>query len=150
MENDIIYNMKNIILASLLIGTFISCSLNKEIDPEQYPQKWELIEISGSIADVPPLTGKDMDWQEYYLLNSDNSFVKSRERDKIITEVTGTFAFVIGTDSKYLELSYESDNKLIGNCTSEIKEHLNLNSENLLVGTWVACDGPGLVYERVE
>lgn len=151
--------MKNLIYISVIIGTLISCSFNKGIDPEnlnekfdpaQYPQKWQLIEMSGSIANVPPSTGSDMNWQEFYILNSDNTFIKSRERDNVVTEETGIYAFVILSDENYLELIYQSDNFLIGNCTGGVKELLILNSENKLIGTWRACDGPGLVYERVE
>jgi len=151
--------MKNPIFVFVIIGTIISCSFNKEIDPEnskgkfdpdQYPQKWQLIEMSGSIANVPPSTGSDMDWHEFYILNSDNTFIKSRERDNVVTEETGIYAFVILSDENYLELIYQSDNFLIGNCTGGVKELLILNSENKLIGTWRACDGPGLVYERVE
>lgn len=151
--------MKNLIFVSVIIGTVISCSFNKEIDPEnsnkefnsdQYPQKWQLKEMSGMLANVPPSTGSDMDWQEYYLLYFDNTFIKSRERDNVVTEETGIYDFVILSDENYLELIYESDNFLIGNCTGGVKELLILNSENKLIGTWRACDGPGLVYERVE
>ena len=151
--------MKNLIFVSVIIGTVISCSFNKEIDPEnskgkfdpdQYPQKWQLIEMSGPIATVPPTTGSDMEYQEYYLLYSDKTFMKSREWDNAVTKETGTYTLIILSDGKYLELIYESNNDLIGNCTGESKELLYLNSENKLIGTWWACDGPGLVYERVE
>ena len=151
--------MKNLIYISVIIGTLISCSFNKGIDPEdlnekfdseQYPQKWQLIEMSGSIATVPPTTGSDMEYQEYYLLYSDKTFMKSREWDNVVTKETGTYTLVILLDEKYLQLIYQSNNDLIGNCTGEANELLYLNSENKLIGTWSACDGPGLIYERVH
>ena len=117
---------------------------------EPYPQKWQLMEMPGNIADVPPSTGSDMAWQEYYLLYSDSIFIKSREEKNVITEETGRFAFVTLSDGKYLELIYELNNDQIGNCTSEAKELLKLATENKLIGTWWACDGPGLVYERTK
>lgn len=143
--------MKLSVFASIMALTLISCSLNKGIDlDEQLLQKWQLTEMSGSVENVSPSTGSSMDWQEYYLLYSDNTFVKSRERNNVITEKKGSYAFVTLSDGKYLELVYESHNDLIGNCTSEAKELLKLNAENELIGTWSACDGPGLVYERTE
>ena len=154
--------MKNLIslCVLLLIGTLNSCSYNQGINLEnpgekfaadQYPQKWKLIEMSGNVANVPPSTGNDMAWQEYYLLYSDSTFVKSRKKENVTSEETGHYSFVTLTDGKYLELSYESDNDLVGNCTSEAKEILRLNAaDNELIGTWSACDGPGLIYERVE
>ncbi|MDH5475899.1 MAG: hypothetical protein OEX22_09435 [Cyclobacteriaceae bacterium] len=142
--------MKNLIFASTIIGTLTSCSYDEVLDSEQYPQKWKLIEMSGNIANVPPSTGSDMTWQEEYLLYSDNTFIKSRERGNVVMEEIGTFDFVILSDGKYLELIYESDNDLIGNCTSKAEELLKLSSDNKLTGTWQACDGPGLVYKRIE
>lgn len=151
--------MRNLISATVIAGILISCSfnrgvdlenLNENFDPEHYPQKWKLIEMSGNIANLSPSTGSDMAWQEYYLLHSDSTFTKSRKQDETVTEESGTYAFVVLPDGEYLELSYESDNNLIGNCTSETKELLKVNSGNKMIGTWWACDGPGLVYTRVK
>ena len=93
--------MKNLIFVSVIIGTVISCSFNKEIDPEnsnkefnsyQFPQKWQLMEMSFGRANIPPTTGSDMEWQEYYLLYSDNTFIKSHEQDNVVTELSGNYA----------------------------------------------------------
>lgn len=143
-------NMKKIIFGSVIICTMLSCSKDDDFVSDQYPQKWKLIEMSGSIANVPPSTGSDMAWQEYYILNSDSTFIKARETDNVVMQEAGTFTFKELSDGKYFELVYKSDNDLIGNCTSEAKELLKLNSEKKLTGTWWACDGPGLKYERVE
>lgn len=151
--------MKNLIFVTVLIGSFISCSLNKGIEPEnleenidieKYSHKWELIEMSGNIANMPTATGSAMEWQEYYILNLDSTFTKSRKRDNIVKEESGTYVFLTLSDGKYLELSYNSDNDLIGNCTSESKELLKLNSDNTMIGTWWACDGPALIYKKIE
>lgn len=151
--------MKNLLFASAIIGSLFSCSLDKGVEMENlseksntelYPQKWELVEMSGSFTGIPPSTGSDMEWQEYYLLYEDNTFVKSRTQDQVTTEESGTYAFVTLSDGEYLVLSYASDNELIGNCTSEPKELLKLEAEDKLVGTWWACDGPGLFYEKAE
>ena len=140
--------MKKSLFGLLIIC--ISCSQTDHIASEQYPQKWKLTEMSGSIANVPPSTGSDMEWQEYYLLKADGTFTKHRERDQEVKEESGTYNFINLSDGKYLELVYPSKNELVGNCTQEPKELLKLNSENILIGTWWACDGPGLKYERVE
>ncbi len=142
--------MRILLFGLLIIFNIVSCSKDYNFASDQYPQKWQLIEMSGSIANVPPTGGSDMAWQEYYLLKSDSTFMKVRETDNVVKEEAGTFTFINLSDGKYLELIYTSDNDLIGNCTSEPKELLKLNSENKLIGTWWACDGPGLVYERVD
>lgn len=106
--------------------------------------------MSGNIAGIPPATGDNMDWQEYYQLNSDETFLKSRERDGVVSEQRGTYTFITSADGNYLELIYDENNDLIGNCTAEAKEILFLTSENELKATWDTCDGPGLLYERIE
>jgi hypothetical protein len=131
---------------AFLICILISCSGDKD---GQCPQKWQLTSMSGNIADVPPSTGGDMAWQEWYLLYANNKFTKTRTRGNVTTEEGGTYAFVILSDGQYLELVYESENDLIGNCTGDTKELLRRYSEDTLTGTWSACDGPGLVYEKV-
>ena len=142
-------------LCMLVIGSACTTSeepdlekLSSNSDLEQY-QKWQLVEMSGSLANVPPSTGSDMSWQEHYLLYPDSTFVKSRTQEGTVTEESGTYTFVTLDDGEYLELTYPSENELIGNCTGESKELLFFKSENKLTGTWQACDGPGLVYEKV-
>ncbi len=146
----------------LIIGLmimFAACETQDEVSPEatveqsdaeSYLEKWQLVEMSGSIANVPPTTGSDMAWQEYYLLYEDDTFKKVREQDGNIKEASGTYEFVTLSDGEYLELTYPSENELIGNCSVEPKEMLSIESEDKLIGTWWACDGPGLVYEKVE
>ncbi|MEM9676109.1 MAG: hypothetical protein AAF992_26195 [Bacteroidota bacterium] len=149
--------MKYLPFLSFLL--FTSCSDSPEVDPENtqnlkvtesYLEMWQLVEMLGSIANVPPTTGSNMEWQEYYLLYEDDTFKKVRERDGDTKEAIGTYAYVTLSDGEYLELTYPSENELIGNCTGEPKEHLFVESERKLIGTWWACDGPGLFYQKVE
>src|SRR6267154_1322555 len=100
--------MRSQVILSLLIVTLIACSPDKKIDPDQCPEKWQLVKMSGNDANVPPSTGSDMDWQEWYLLYSDRTFTKTRERESLVTEETGTYAIVTLSDGKYLELIYKS------------------------------------------
>lgn len=142
--------MKNLLFISLLIYILFSCTKDNEFDIEQYPQKWQLIKMTGGIPDSET-TGTNMEWQEFYLLNSNATFIKSRERDGILTEESGHFLFEDLSDGKYLVLSYETDNSLIGSCySSSLKETLILESHNRLISTWSACDGPGLEYEIIK
>lgn len=142
-------NMKNLICITILICTLFSCTKDNEFDFEQYPQKWQLKKMTGQIPNSET-TGKNLEWQEFYLLNSNGTFIKSRERDGVLTEESGNFTFKDLSDGKYLILTYETENAIIGNCTSEPEEVLFLRSNNKLSGTWLACDGPGLEYERIE
>ena len=140
--------MKRLLGAFLIIwGIFLSCATEDKSFSEEHPQKWELVKMTGNTPNSET-TGVNMAWQEFYELNSDSTFLKSRTRANVLTEATGTYTFVILSNKKYLELTYGSANDLIGNCLSEPKEHLQLNSMNRLIGTWQACDGPGLEYKR--
>ncbi len=147
--------VKKIIFTVFSICILFSCSnddesTTTEFDAKQYPQKWQLIEMTGSIANVPPTRGNDMEWQEYYILQSNKTFIKSREVNSEITEATGTYKFITLSDDTYIELLYPSNNILIGNCTAEHKELIRVNTNDKLTGTWAACDGPGLFYQRIE
>lgn len=101
-------------------------------------------------ADIPTMSGESMIWQERLTLHPDGSFVKYREMKGQKMEATGTYAYVDLSDGKYLELVFEKSNELIGNCTGDLKELLRVNEEGNLSGTWQACDGPGLTYQRSQ
>lgn len=150
--------MKRLFLAATIVAGLLSCSPDVRTDSEeletslqqQFPQRWKLKQMSGNITGLPPATGSKMDWQEDYLLNSDKTFVKSRQRNGVVSEQSGSYTFFTTTDGTYLELVYNKSNNLIGNCTAEPKEILFFTSTNELTSTWAACDGPGLLYERLE
>ncbi|MBV7338390.1 hypothetical protein KFU94_61220 [Chloroflexi bacterium TSY] len=119
------------------------------LDFEQTPQKWQLVRMSGQMRDSET-TGTNMAWQESYQLNTDGTFIKSREQNGVLEEKAGVFSFEELSDGKYLILTYETYSGIIGNCTLEPREVLRLESNQKLLGTWWACDGPGLEYERIE
>lgn len=153
------YNiMKNHPISLFLIIALASCTYNNVelqktgINSENginQPEKWQLVEIYGSIANDPPLTGSNMGMQEWYVFYPDHSFTKTQVRDNVTTTASGSYAVVTSSDGQYLELTYPSDNKLIGNCTAEPKELLSIKSDRL-ANTWSMCDGPGLIYKKVK
>lgn len=140
----------------------ISCSTEPAVDKteaemtretfaaDKWPQKWQLTEMSGNIASIPPQRGNDMEWQEYYLLFEDGAFIKKREWDREPTQSKGTFRFTTNEFGKYIEFKHDSVNSLVGACVQGPDETLVIASENELRGAWSMCDGPGLVYERVK
>ena len=121
-----------------------------DLRAENFPQRWELTAMSGSVAGIPPTTGEDMEWQEYYLLHENGTFLKSRTTDEGTIQEEGSFQIVELSDGSYLELTYPEKNGLVGNCSNEPIETLRLESDTQLIGTWWACDGPGLFYDRTE
>lgn len=121
-----------------------------DLRAEGFPQRWELIAMSGMVANIPPSTGADMEWQEHYILFVDNTFVKLRVINNRSIEDNGTFSIVELSDGKYIEFTYKEKSELVGNCSNQAKEFLRFESETELVGTWWACDGPGMFYVRTE
>tara|TARA_Y100000815_G_scaffold182812_1_gene166625 strand:- start:84 stop:524 length:441 start_codon:yes stop_codon:yes gene_type:complete len=146
--------MKQLFVIILTILSLNSCSVKDDTDADfraGTTQKWELISMSGSVANVPPATGDDMFWQEYYLFYTNGTFLKSREQNGSIKEATGTYKTQTLSDGDYLVLTYDSESELRGDCSSqELKEFLSIISATKMSNTWNACDGPGLTYERVE
>lgn len=106
--------------------------------------------MTGNVANIPPQTGSDMSWQEFYLFNADGTFSKTRERDGVTKTITGKFSFKNIGQENYMELTYDEDSELIGNCYATATEELIIKSDIQLANTWNACDGPGLMYNKVE
>ncbi|MBC5995009.1 hypothetical protein [Pontibacter cellulosilyticus] len=149
--------MKNLLLALLLLYAVTSCSKEAELDTtptefsaDQYPQKWQLVSMTGNIANMPAQTGAAMAWQEYYIIKANGTFCKTREHAGITTSASGTYKIDATTDMNYLKLTYENDSDIIGNCIVEPTETLQFQSEiTLVLGEWSMCDGPRLEYKRV-
>lgn len=138
----------NKILLFLFVIILTSCS--KEFDLDKFPQEWKLVSMSaGQIAPAIIKTGSEMEWQETYTLNSDGTFTKSRNLSGIITDASGTFVFKDISNEKYIELSFVTGISLVSSCSSG-KEMMWVRSEKKMQGTWSACDGIGLEYERIK
>jgi hypothetical protein len=120
------------------------------LEAGQFPQKWELVSMSGMVANVPPKKEDEMDWQEHYVLRADGTFLKSRNYGKEAIVESGIYEIVQLEDGQYLKLIYSSNNEIIGNCSNDPEEFLRFEKNNTLVGTWWACDGPGLFYKRTQ
>jgi len=144
----ILPDMKQLLLGALLLCILFSCKKEDGFDFAQYPQKWQLVKMTGQIPNSET-TGANMAWQEFYLLRADSTFIKSRERNGQVTEASGSYTTVTLADGKYLNLAYETDNSIIGNCTPEPTEELAFISQDKLISSWQACDGPGLEYSRI-
>jgi hypothetical protein len=141
--------MKKQILFLMIIGILCSCSKNEINLENQIIGNWKLIQMSGTIPNSET-TGTEMDWQETYLLNTDGTFQKSRNRDGVITEISGTYKLINNSTESLLELNFNSESEIIGSCTSNTKETMNIQSETIFLSSWNACDGPGLRYEKID
>jgi hypothetical protein len=137
----------------LLIGCFFSCStekVKKEEGDGSYPQKWQLVKMTGSMINSVT-TGKDMSWQEYYMFNADGTFLKSREQNGQVKVAIGTYSYPPNqSGEKSILITYQSGFELRASCFSDPpQESLTIISADKLVGTWNICDGPSLEYQLV-
>jgi hypothetical protein len=140
--------MKNLIVLIAFLTIFNSCSKdNVATDNTGYYGKWTLIKMSGSMVDSET-TGSAMEWQEFYLFNTNGTFTKSRERNGVKTTISGTYTTTNNPDGIYFELTYPNDSEIIGSCYGNQKEELYVTENNILLNTWKNCDGPGLEYKK--
>ena len=143
--------MKKIYFIAVIIGILTSCSDENEIEYGNYSEVWGLTKMIINSVDGETTIGEDMEWQESYILNSDGTFIKSRWLDEEKIQANGIFKYKNVGGENYIEFTYNVDNELIGNCTSELKEKLLFNEEeHMLKSTWQNCDGPELEYKRLR
>ena len=133
--------------ALIIIAMLCSCSNDDDcVTQATLVGEWKLIQMSGSIPDSET-TGSDMEWQESYRFFKDGNFLKTRETEGSVEELTGTYSF--NEDPRSLELTYGKESQIIGSCQSDLKENLFFSSNNVLSSTWNQCDGPSLDYEKI-
>lgn len=140
----------------LLACTAFACSdrsvvekTDIDIDFNVFPKKWVLVQMSGNMSNSTT-TGTNMAWQEYYVFNEDNTFVKVRTQTGKETQAAGTYSVLTVNEENQLVLTYTTESDLIGSCTGSLSESLWLKSPGKMSSNWLQCDGPGLDYERVE
>jgi hypothetical protein len=140
--------MERFALVFLFTGILLSACVNAPQTQENAcTVKWQLVEMSGNMANVPPQKGEDMGWQESYILQADSTFTKERRGDKQL-QASGSYKMMTIGEEQFIEFSYNAASEIIGSCLGANKETLRL-SDGKLYGTWQACDGPGLTYERM-
>ncbi|MDI5898638.1 hypothetical protein [Flavobacterium yafengii] len=141
--------MKKLIILVAFLTIFSSCSKDDAVtmDSTGYYGKWTLVAMTGSFQNSET-TGAAMEWQEFYLFNTNGTFTKSRERNGVKTTLSGTYTTTTKSDGIYFELTYPNDSEIIGSCYGNQKEVLYLTANNSLSSTWSYCDGPGLEYKK--
>jgi len=142
--------MKKIGIIFIVMLNLVSCSNDdkKSPDASDYHGKWTLIKMTG-IKNANVIFDS-LEWQETYVFNTDGTFVKTRIKDNKTTIATGNFTMTNADNVKHFELNYKESNAIIGSCFGNLTESLYINTDNLLVGLWQVCDGPGLIYKKLK
>ena len=128
-------------MTSLMINQ--SCdSTDAEIDL-QGDNHFELQYINAGMSGKI-IEKKDLEFNEFIELTSNNHFVKRRVYPDSTSMAQGSYLLIQSEDSKYYEFEYEEESHLIQNCGSSLKEHISiLNNKEIFNGSYLPCDGPG-------
>ena len=120
---------------SFIFSLFVVISSCSKSDIDNFPQKWQL--------------ATQMAYQESYILNSDGTFIKTRELNGTITKASGTFQFEKTNQGKLFLLDFATQDPIIESC-SGTREILSVKSDKILLSTWPECDGSSLEFHRID
>jgi hypothetical protein len=139
--------MKNLLAPVLVLLSLSACQKEDLVEAEgnAYPQTWQLVQMTGNF---PAFTGADLPWQETYIFRSDSTFTKTRQKGAQLEEASGTFSVRDNAPGTSLVLTYPADTDLLTNCSAVPQEYLQLQGNEVLIGSREACDGPRFEYKK--
>ena len=126
-----------ILLSMISLLTNQSCdSADEEIDLQgnnAFELQYINTGMSGEIIEK-----KDLEFNEFIELTSNNHFVKRRVYPDSTSIAKGSYILIQSEDSKYYEFEYEEDSYLIQSCGSSLKEHISiLNNKEIFNGSYL-------------
>jgi len=135
--------MKNLILFLIFAVFAFSCDFNDYPEVRESDQKWVIAGYQkGEESNPSYITVRDSAY--VYSLSSDGSFKKFIGNKRI----NGTYEERFEDGLVKFFFHYESaDFDLIHSCTGDQEEYF-LNSTGQLTGTWDACDGSKLYFDK--
>ncbi len=135
--------MKHLILFLLLAVFAFSCDFNDYPDPVSGKQKWVIAGYQeGGVSNPSYISIRDSAY--VYSLSSDGTFRKSIGKQSI----SGTYEERFEDGLRKFIFQYESANaQLIHSCSNDQEQYF-LNSKGQLTGTWDACDGAKLYFDK--
>lgn len=138
-----VHSMKNLVLVLIIAVFTFSCDFNDQPVPRESVQKWVIAGYQkGGLANSSYSIVRDSAY--VYSLSSDGTFRKSIGKKWI----TGTYEERFEDGLKKFFFQYENaDPQLIHSCKADQEEYF-LNSQGQLTGTWDACDGSKLYFDK--
>ncbi|MFC6859727.1 hypothetical protein [Zunongwangia atlantica] len=124
--------MKYIIGLVLFLSIF-SCNINNPSYPElhtpnNFPQKWELVQMSFP-SENKQQKGLKMAWQESYLLLPDSTFLKKRMTATETITAEGKFYTEKQNDDLYIHFEFNEKSKTLDSSSFTEKERLLFSTE---------------------
>ena len=129
----------------------MACSSTNENQAleEGFPQTWRLVQVNAGMSGII-YKEANLPWEENLILNEGNTFNRTRIVENSTLTASGQFRFLEVNNETQLLLSHDESSQLIENCSRDKDEILCLISFDQLSGGSLPCDGPGLLYKRVQ
>ncbi|WP_373396271.1 hypothetical protein V8V91_16475 [Algoriphagus halophilus] len=135
--------MKQSLIFAFLALIAFACDFNDMPEPRDETQKWALagyqVEVSGDLEYT-----NIQDSAYVYSLLPDGSFSKKVGE----YELKGTYEESFSDGLKRYKFMYTSKNSLLIHSCATSSEDYFINSKGQLTGTWDACDGPKLYFNK--
>jgi len=135
--------MKNFSIFALLTFLAFSCDFNDVPELREESQKWALAGYQEDfLGDMKYTSIQDSAY--VYALLPDGSFTKTVGQFKL----EGTFEESFSNGLTRFKFLYTTKNSLlVHSCIPDVEDYF-INSKGQLTGTWDACDGPKLFFDK--
>ncbi|MDT0605886.1 hypothetical protein [Croceitalea rosinachiae] len=140
---------KIIIVSLILLSAACSGTNDNQVLEEGFPQTWKLVQVNAGMSGV--IYNEDnLPWEENLILNEGNTFNRTRIVENLTLNASGEFRFLEVNNETQLLLAHDESSQLVENCSRDKDEILRVISFNQLSGGSLPCDGPGLLYRRIQ
>ncbi len=135
--------MKQFSIFAVLTFLALSCNFNEMPEQRDESQKWALAGYQvGVSGDLKYTSIKDSAY--VYSLLPDGSFTKTVGEYKL----EGSYEKSVSDGLTRFKFLYNTTNSLlVHSCTPDAEDYF-INSKGQLAGTWDACDGPKLYFDK--
>lgn len=139
------------ILISLSATFLLSTCADKKNSNSENDDVYILVSIKQGMTNSSDNNG-ELSMNQSYSFSDDGSFIKSQTSKSNILELfgVGTYTNEKTEEGIFYYLNYKEHNGIVGSCSGNNQEELLLRKDGKLQNSWMMCDGPFLVYEKIE
>ncbi|MEN2280685.1 hypothetical protein AAGF08_01005 [Algoriphagus sp. SE2] len=135
--------MKKFSIFALLTLMVLSCNFNEMPELREESQIWSLVGYQVNISGDKKYTSIQ-DSAYVYSLLPDGSFTKTVGD----YEIEGSYEKGLEDGLTRFKFFYSTKNSLLIHSCMQDEEDYFINSQGQLTGTWDACDGPKLFFDK--
>lgn len=139
------------ILISLSATFLLSTCADKKNSNSENDDVYILVSIKQGMTNSSDNNG-ELSMNQSYSFSDDGNFIKSQTSKRNTLELfgVGTYANEKTEEGISYYLNYKEHNGIVGSCSGNNQEELLLRKDGKLQNSWMMCDGPFLVYEKIE